>query len=445
MVDEQDIESTKIRLTSKKYIKLGSLISLVLAMIGGIYAYVYKEIDTSKTIESLISGKESQEEIIETLKREVSQQSKELERLSRDAPNPYQPKRDTSMIIGDDFGPVELKWYESEQPEGAKYKIVLYAPDAKGMPDFIDVPRPEEKKVTIHREGFGIFFWKIGDEVHDRWSDYASFAVYQSTLDRVLATRKLVVGRTADFNPYDDGLIGFEDKLVSWIAEHLEDEFKIPHITVERKVMKWMELLKATQEGDVDISLANITSSKKRERDFFPLSFSVGYLPNHQLLVRKKGRDYQAFPDGLKGKVVGAHKGSINLKAAQAIAQQYGFTVYEKPRAYADSLEALENEEIDFAMIDMVRYVESESRLQAKVDCYGPKGKEFDAILKKFYQDELEQPHEVIAIAVHDSHPEAAKITLLKVINQLLSSEEGQLKLNKMKKKDFPNFRHPCE
>lgn len=446
MAEEEDIETTKIRLAGNIYIKLGKLITVVIAIVSVIYAYVYKELDTSNTLEDLQSSQKTSETRIMGLEKEIIEKKSEIERLSKKAPIPYLPARDSAMIIIDDFGEVELHWYERQQlEEDTKYKIIYYPSNSNGIPKFIDVPRPEEKKVTIYREDFGIFFWKVGDETNDRWSDYVSFSVYKSTLDRILATRRLIVGRTADFNLFDDGVIGFEDKLVNWLAEHLEDEFSIPNITVERKVLKWGQLLKAVQEGDVDIALANITKSKKREQNYFPLTFSVGYLANHQVLLHKKNNNYPPFPDGLRGKVVGAHAGSINLKAASSISGKYGFTIYDDARAYADSIDALEKNKIDFAMIDMVRYLESETRLKAKVKCYGPKGKDFDKILEPFYMEEFKQSREEIAIAVHDLHPDTADKTLLKVINNMLSSEEGKLKLKNIKKKYFPNFKHPCE
>ncbi len=380
---------------------------------------------------------------LEQKTRALAKKTEALERLETKKPIPIRPKTDSIYIDSSDYNTVELHWEDATPPKGTQYQIVLHSPTAGSVPERISVPLPEENSVSIHREGHGLFFWKVGDIKNNRWSDYASFAFYSSTLQRVQATRRLNVGRIHEHQAYDDGVVGFEKELVQWLAKYLETELNIRELVVDTKEINWIDAIKSVEIGNVDIAVGNITKSKRREHDHYPLTFSIGYLPNHQLLVHKKGKRYQEFPDGLRDKVVAAHVGSINLKAARAISKKYGFVVYDEPRSYADSLKAVEKGRADFAMIDAVRYAESKNRLEKKVECYGPSGRDFTEILREFYERELGQPYEEIAIAVHH-RPNASDANLLALINEMLQSVEGQSRLDKMKKRHFKRFEDPC-
>ncbi len=445
MAEEQDIASTRIRLTQRRYVKLGTLLSILVAIAGGMYTLVDREFKMRNELETLQKNYDSSQEQLQNVRRELSLKTKALTRLDRTVPIPDQPERDSIIIDPLDYNEVELQWIDPVQPEGAEYEIVLHSPSRSSIPKPKDVTPPAKNREKVHREGHGVFFWKIGDVTNKRWSDYASFSVYPSTLERVRATERLVVGRTRNYDQYDNGVVRLEDELVDLIAKYLERKFDILDVKVDRRKIDWRNLLEAVKSGDVDIALANITKSKRRERDYFPLKFSVGYLPNHQLLVHRKGERYPEFPDGLRGKVVGAHVGSINLKAAGAISKKYGFVVNDKAPSYAHSLRALEKGDIDFAMIDVVAYAERKTRLTRNIECYGPSGPEFDEILREFYMRELERPDEEIAIAVHDRHPDTAKITLLKLINEMLQSREGQSEIERLKKLHFSRPEDPCE
>lgn len=438
MSDQENIEKAKLPITKRHYIELGTAIAILIAVIGGVYSYVNKALETKRELESLqvayddLNGKYGKSE------HELSVKRHALELAKLETPFQVLPANECSIVEGPTGihgpGSIEIVWEDTPQANATTYELVIHRATVGASPKRIRIPRPEERRLSIPLDGYGIFYWKIGDATRNRWSDYRSFGVYPSVLERVKATQRLMVARTDDFPLYDDGTTGFEHKLVQWIASELGTRLGIRNLQMELKLVEWCDIFHTIQRADADIAIANITKSKKREEIYKPVRFTVGYLANHQMLLCRNDRHYPDFPAGMRGKVVGAHAKSINLKAARALGKRYQFTVDGTQRSYADVLNLLLDGSVDFALIDSGRYAESASRLRGRFACYGPSGSEFDEILREFYEGELGYPFEEFAIAVHDPLGETAGTeTLRSLINSILESAEGKAKLKSLK------------
>ena len=480
MAEKQDIENKRFELTTRSYIKITTLASILVAAVTGTWWVFEKKVELIDSLENCKKDCQSSQADLQEVRTKLSKANEALKYLAKESPIPEKPERDSISIDPFEVSTEILRWRDAQQSDGTDYKIMLHSPGS-GFARLINVKG--KNQLEIHRAGWGLFFWKIGDvKGQQRWSDYAAFGVYPSTLLRVRATQRLRVGRTPTYDKWDDDQVDFEDELVELIAEYLgsklhpldadhlldeahplgpEDRPKFHlRVEVEKKDFDWSKqdtenedmnsnrdptLLEAVQHNHVDIALANITKSTDRERKYLPLKFTEGYLTNHQLLVHRKGERYAKFPDGLRGKVVSAHANSMNLKAARAISKKYRFHVYDKAPSYADSLDRLEDGTVDFVMIDSVAYAERRSRVSGVFECYyGPSGPELDDILSEFYLSELEQSEEKFAIAVYDKHPRQANTSLLKLINEWLESKDGQDAIEKLKKDHFPGLEDPC-
>ncbi len=226
----------------------------------------------------------------------------------------------------------------------------------------------------------GNFFWRIGpgelinniyeDEL---WSRYGRFSLFPTVKEKIIETKELDVGVTATFLSYDhsidcDGTPNtFDMALISWIATQLALDLKIgTDIKVKRREIVWRDLLRSVEQGNVDLAIASITKSKKRESEHQGLKFTDGYRTNNQAIIYKASLDSDSYKSGvslskkqlmkiLKGKTVGAQEKSVNLQAAQYLSRSFNYKVRSDFTSYVDVLDKVRTGEIDFGFIDDVR------------------------------------------------------------------------------------------
>lgn len=140
--------------------------------------------------------------------------------------------------------------------------------------------------------------------------DASSKSVAVATIDRVKESKKLVIGTSADYPPYEfhkeidgkDTIIGFDVDIAQEIAKDLGVELEIND-------MKFDGLVAALKTGKVDMVLAgmNPTDERKESVDFS----KIYYTADQAVVVRAEDKDkYKSLAD-LKGLEIGVQKGTI--------------------------------------------------------------------------------------------------------------------------------------
>lgn len=124
---------------------------------------------------------------------------------------------------------------------------------------------------------------------------------------------KIVLGTSADYPPYEfhksvngkDEIIGFDIEIAKEIAKELG-------VKLEIKDMKFDGLLPALQAGNIDFVLSGMTPTPERAQ---AVDFSkVYYTAVQKVVVRAEDKDKYKTASDLKGKKIGAQKGSIQEK-----------------------------------------------------------------------------------------------------------------------------------
>lgn len=137
-----------------------------------------------------------------------------------------------------------------------------------------------------------------------------------TTIDKIKESKKLVIGTSADYPPYEfhkeingkDTIIGFDIEIAKEVAKDLGVELEIND-------MKFDGLVAALKTGKVDMVLAgmNPTEERKQSVDFS----NIYYTADHAVIVRAEDKDkYKSLAD-LKGKEIGAQKGAIQEELAK--------------------------------------------------------------------------------------------------------------------------------
>ncbi|HHV59090.1 MAG TPA: transporter substrate-binding domain-containing protein [Clostridiaceae bacterium] len=136
------------------------------------------------------------------------------------------------------------------------------------------------------------------------------------TLKRVQETKKLVLGTSADYPPYEfhklidgkDKIIGFDIAIAEVIAQELGAELEI-------RDMDFGGLLMALQEGKVDIVIAGMTPKPERmeQVDFTKIYYTAA----QGVVIRAEDKDKYKTADDLKGHKVGAQMGAIQEDIAK--------------------------------------------------------------------------------------------------------------------------------
>ena len=126
-------------------------------------------------------------------------------------------------------------------------------------------------------------------------------------LTKIKESGKLVVGTEAQYAPYefkdaDANFVGCD----IWLAQQIADELGVKLEIVD---MSFDGIIPAVTSGQVDIGIAAFTASPERAE---VIDFSSSYETATQFLVVKAGNeDVYSTLESLKGKKVGAQKGTF--------------------------------------------------------------------------------------------------------------------------------------
>lgn len=132
----------------------------------------------------------------------------------------------------------------------------------------------------------------------------------QTTLEKIKANGKLIVGTSADYPPYEfhaiidgkDQIKGFDIDIAQAVADDLGVELEI-------KDMDFDGLLVALQGDKVDIVFAGMTPTDERKEN---ADFSdIYYEATHRFILRSGEEASVKSFDDLKGMKIGVQKGSI--------------------------------------------------------------------------------------------------------------------------------------
>jgi ABC-type amino acid transport substrate-binding protein len=429
------LKELSIRLSHNTNIRIATLIVIVLFAIT-----------TTWTISGLIVGDVKQE--LEGAKAGIQKLKNKYDVLLRDneiiSTSYYQIKKHEKIpilispvnkrpIIG---RYVTFNWKYSTDPGFQNLILEIIKIDGEGIKERrFQIPEPGRENMffEFHEGARADFFWRIGtgELLNDQdgtrlWSRYGSFSLYPSVLDKIEATNELVVGTTAKFLSYDRPITcegdpdDFDIEYIRWVASKLNESLVKESLVKERpdlegpdlerlvkerlvlegdielriKYVKWDKLFTSVMNGNVDIAIANITKSDTREQENLGLTFTSGYRKNSQVLIRKKKT--KSEHDSLKmlaGSTVGAQMVTINLKAANYLAETFKFNVLGEYSSYADVINAVTNSEIDYGIIDSVLWESVNYPELEKLDI------ELDEYLKMFNRNELGSDLEEYAIA----------------------------------------------
>jgi len=132
----------------------------------------------------------------------------------------------------------------------------------------------------------------------------------ETTLDRVLKNKKIVLGTSADYAPYEfhklidgkDTIVGFDIDIAKEIAKDLGVDLVIED-------MDFDGLLQALNTDKVDIVIAGMTPDEERKQN---VDFSnIYYYAKQGVMVRADDKNTYTTIDSLKGKPVGVQLGTI--------------------------------------------------------------------------------------------------------------------------------------
>ena len=138
------------------------------------------------------------------------------------------------------------------------------------------------------------------------------------TFDNIKENKKIVVGLSADYAPYEyhalvegkDEVVGFDVDIANSIANDLGVELEI-------KEMEFGSLIEALKQGKVDMVISGMTPTPERKE---VVDFSdIYYKAEQAFIVKEADKATYKTLDDLKGKKVGAQLGSIQADIASEI------------------------------------------------------------------------------------------------------------------------------
>lgn len=137
-----------------------------------------------------------------------------------------------------------------------------------------------------------------------------------SSLDNIRDNRKLVVGMSADYAPYEfhtiidgkDQIIGFDVDVANEIASSLGVELEI-------REMDFGMLLAALQSGKIDMVISGMSPNAEREKS---VDFSdVYYKAVQSILVLDRNKNIYTSLEDLANKKIGVQMGAIQARIAE--------------------------------------------------------------------------------------------------------------------------------
>ena len=166
-------------------------------------------------------------------------------------------------------------------------------------------------------------------------------------VEKIKARGKLILGTSADWPPFEyvdkaGNVVGIDIEIAKRIAEELGVELEI-------KDMKFAALIEALRNGQIDLILADMTPTAKREQlvDFsIPYYFSKG---NAIVTVKEKAGQFLEVSD-LEGKGIGVQLGTIQEEWAQTnLGEKARIVSYD--RVYPEMVMALKRGDIDVIVV----------------------------------------------------------------------------------------------
>lgn len=155
----------------------------------------------------------------------------------------------------------------------------------------------------------------------------------------------LKMATSADFAPFESRdpsgeFIGFDIDLANYIADELGYKLEIED-------MKFDGLIGALQTNRVDIVLAGMSATEKRDEN---VDFSIAYNHSGEMFVTLKDSDIKTIDD-LKGKKLGVQLGTIQEEGAKKLQETADFEIKPVDNATTLIQELLTNR-IDVAYLD---------------------------------------------------------------------------------------------
>jgi ABC-type amino acid transport substrate-binding protein len=349
---------------------------------------------------------------------------------------------------------VKFKWkYSKEQDPGFQNLVIEIIKSGENdlqTRRFHVSAAGEQSKSFEFPEGItGHFFWRIGtgELLNDKegtrlWSRYGSFSLYPSVIDKIKDKKEIIVGTVVKFIRYSYPIsclgdpVDYDIEFARWITDRLKEELVLrDDITMRIKYIEWEKLLPSVTNGYVDLAIADITYSRKREDEYQGLLFTKGYRENKQVFIRHKDKnsgsgrlisrkkDISAY---LHGKKVGAQKSTINADAASYLAKIFKFEVSAVYSSYTDVVEAVYEKKIDYGIIDSLVW-KSVSYPEIEVLNFYT-----EPYLREMYEKVLGSNHEFYAIAVPAKD---RNNDFLNLLNQLIDSDRGKAKRKELEEK----------
>ncbi|WP_454053695.1 ABC transporter substrate-binding protein [Clostridium sp. Marseille-Q7071] len=170
-----------------------------------------------------------------------------------------------------------------------------------------------------------------------------------SILEKVKESKKLVIGTSADYPPYEfhkeingkDEIVGFDITIAKELAKDLGVELKISDMSFDG-------LLPALKTGKIDMALASMNPSEERKES---VDFSdIYYKAQHGIIVRKEDKDKYPDLDSLAGKKIGVQKGSIQQQFATSQIKDADLKGLSK---ITDLIMELKNNKVDAVAIEL--------------------------------------------------------------------------------------------
>ena len=163
-------------------------------------------------------------------------------------------------------------------------------------------------------------------------------------LEKIKSRGKLIVGTSADWPPFewiDNGqVVGIDIEIARRIADKIGVELEI-------KDMKFGALIEALKNDMVDMIIADISPTSKRE---LQVDFSIPYyFTKGNVVVTFGDKNIESVKD-LYGKKIGVQLGTIQQDWAEANLKNYS-TIITYDKVYPDMIFVLKRGDIDAVVI----------------------------------------------------------------------------------------------
>ena len=142
--------------------------------------------------------------------------------------------------------------------------------------------------------------------------DYSAYT--GATIDAIKAKGKLVLGTEAQYAPFEflDASANFAGCDI-WLAHQIADALGVE---LEVMDMAFDGIIPAVKSSQVDLGIAAFTVDEERAKE---IDFSEVYQKDQQLLIVQKGNeDVYTSKEALKGKTLGAQRGTVQSKLIES-------------------------------------------------------------------------------------------------------------------------------